>query len=54
MDFELKFGEASEVQLQLEFNSIFFWSLLDEIWKIGLLLHLDGSSIGEVELDIVI
>jgi hypothetical protein len=23
-DFELKFGEASKVQIQLEFNSIFF------------------------------
>jgi hypothetical protein len=38
MDFELKFGGASTVQIKLEFNSIFFQSLkFDEIWTIGLL-----------------
>jgi hypothetical protein len=55
MSFELKFGESSKVQIQLEFNSIFFWSWkFEEIWTIGILLHLDGTSTHEVEFDTLI
>jgi hypothetical protein len=43
------------VQIQLEFNSIFFWSLkFDEIWTIGLLFHLNGTSTQEVEFGTLI
>jgi hypothetical protein len=53
MEFELKFEQGSKIQVQMDFDWIFFWSLIfDEIWTIGLLFHLDDNSTHENEFDI--